>query len=697
MGCRNPFRITFDNRRKVLYWADVGPDASDPDTLRGPAGYDEINRAAQAGNYGWPYFIADNKPYRDFDFATRKAGAWFDPQHPVNDSPNNTGARDLPPAQPAMIWYAYSHSEEFPELDGDGRCAMVGPVYHAGQYPAESRLPDYYDGKLFIYDWMRNWIFAIAFDSTGNYAGMERFAPELEFVCPVDMLIDKNGAMWVLDYGTQKYAANPDARLSRIDLVRENRAPIPVLEANRTAGAAPFEVVFSVSKTRDPEGDAISYELDFGDDTAPFMIDNKKVEQENSKKLSTLNPPSSPLAPHPSPLLDSIVHVFQNTGTYEITLKATDAQGKWDTVKMLVNIGNAPPFVEWDLGGKNRSFYEPGDVLNYKIIVDDPEEGTLANGGIASNLVATTADYMETGFDFASLTRMQTSPNQTVELAKGKILIDRSDCKSCHATDHLVNGPAFISIAERYRNDPTAIRKLAQKIIRGGSGNWGAPVMVPHPQLSEADASEMTRWILTLGAPPKPKQSLPVAGAYTLAPKSKNAGTFILKASYRDKGAKGQAPLETTALLALRPALQQAEQADSISKGVSVAHPFDNEVAVLNNLMHNQFFCFKHVNLTGLNTISVNMAATNATQALAGGKLELRLDSPEGRLIGEIEIPAANASGKMTFWERIIALDAPADTLFHDIYFIFKNEKEFSQPITTVDWVRFNLQQNLVR
>ena len=344
------------------------------------------------------------------------------------------------------------------------------------------------------------------------------------------------------------------------------------------------------------------------------------------------------------------------------------------------------------MGGKNRSFYLPGDVLNYKIIVDDPEEGTLANGGIALNAVATTADYMETGFDFASLTRKQNASNQAVELAKGKILIDRADCKSCHAADHLVNGPAFTAVAERYRNDPDAVRKLAQRIIRGGGGNWGAPVMVPHPQLSEADASEMTRWILTLGAAPKPKQSLPVTGNFLLAQKGKNPGTLILKASYRDKGAKGQAPLETTALLALRPALQQAEQADSISKGVVIAHPFDDDMAVLNNLTNNSFFSFKHVDFAGLSSISVNLGMTDATQAFAGGRLELRLDSPEGVLAGEIEIPAANATGKMTFLGRIIALNAPADGLFHDLYFVFKNEKTLSQPIAAVDWVRFNLQ-----
>jgi cytochrome c len=691
MGCRNPFRLTFDNRRKILYWADVGPDASNPDTLRGPEGFDEINRTAEAGNYGWPYCIADNKPYRDYDFATQKAGAWFDPQKPFNDSPNNTGLRDLPPAQPAMIWYSYNPSDEFPILNSDeGRSAMVGQVYYADKYPEETRLPDFYDGKLFIYDWMRNWIVAVELDTAGYYVGMEKFAPDLEFVCPVDMLIDKNGAMWVLDYGTQKYAANPDARLSRIDLVRENRAPNPVLEADKSAGAAPLEVVFSVEKTRDPEGDALTYEIDFGDDTERYTADGTRFTGSDAQlansdsKISSASEPST-VNRQPS----TVTHIFEKTGTYEVTLKVTDAQGKWDTTTLLINVGNAPPLVEWDLGGKNRSFYQPGDVLNYKIAVDDPEEGTLANGGIAPNFVATTADYMETGFDFSLLNQKKSAADGTVELAKGKILIDRSDCKSCHATDRLVNGPAFLSIAERYRNDPAAVRKLAERIIKGGGGNWGAPVMVPHPHLSEADASEMVRWMLTLGAAPKPKQSLPVEGNFSLVPKSKTPGTFILKAAYRDKGAKGQAPLETTALLALRPALQQTEQADSISKGATVFRPFGDEVAVLNNLTNNQFFCFKYVDLTGLASISVNFGMADH----AGGRVELRLDSPDGTLAGMVEIQAENSAGAMAFLEKTLTLNAPSDGRFHDLYFVFKNENEPQRAVAAVDWVRFNLQQ----
>ena len=131
MGNRNPFRISVDSETGWLYWGEVGPDANNDSGNRGPRGYDEINQARQAGNFGWPYIIADNKPYRDFDFTPPGTpGALFNPAAPVNNSPNNTGPMNLPPAQGALIWYPYATSSQFPELGTGGRTAMAGPVYH---------------------------------------------------------------------------------------------------------------------------------------------------------------------------------------------------------------------------------------------------------------------------------------------------------------------------------------------------------------------------------------------------------------------------------------------------------------------------------------------------------------------------------------------------------------------------------------
>ena len=74
MGCRNPWRFSVDAKTGTLYFGDVGPDAAVATEQRGPAGFDEFNRTKVAGNFGWPFLLADNRPYRHYDFATKQSG-----------------------------------------------------------------------------------------------------------------------------------------------------------------------------------------------------------------------------------------------------------------------------------------------------------------------------------------------------------------------------------------------------------------------------------------------------------------------------------------------------------------------------------------------------------------------------------------------------------------------------------------------
>jgi cytochrome c len=217
MGCRNPFRFSIDQKTGWLFWGDVGPDALGPDPLRGPAGFDEFNLAKKAGNFGWPYFVADNKPYVRYDFATKKSRDAFDRAHPVNESPNNTGIRELPPAQPAFIWYPPGPSTRFPELGSGARSAMAGPVYHfdpklnsARKFPAE------YDNALFIFEWERGWIKVVRLDRDAHLQKIESFMPEVKFKRPISMAFGSDGALYLIEWGTNWYN-NKDSRLVRIE------------------------------------------------------------------------------------------------------------------------------------------------------------------------------------------------------------------------------------------------------------------------------------------------------------------------------------------------------------------------------------------------------------------------------------------------------------------------------------------------
>lgn len=80
----------------------------------------------------------------------------------------------------------------------------------------------------------------------------------------------------------------------------------------------------------------------------------------------------------------------------------------------------------------------------------------------------------------------------------GKELIAKSDCLTCHKEDTKVIGPAYKDVAKKYEATDANVKLLAGKIIAGGQGVWGEIPMSPHPQVSQADAETMVRYILSL-------------------------------------------------------------------------------------------------------------------------------------------------------------------------------------------------------
>jgi cytochrome c len=81
---------------------------------------------------------------------------------------------------------------------------------------------------------------------------------------------------------------------------------------------------------------------------------------------------------------------------------------------------------------------------------------------------------------------------------KGLALIAANDCLTCHKVDEKVTGPAYRDVANKYDNTDANVKMLAQKVIKGGSGNWGTVPMTPHPALSETDAEQMVKYVLLL-------------------------------------------------------------------------------------------------------------------------------------------------------------------------------------------------------
>ncbi len=98
--------------------------------------------------------------------------------------------------------------------------------------------------------------------------------------------------------------------------------------------------------------------------------------------------------------------------------------------------------------------------------------------------------------------------SQNPDYEKGLDLVGSSDCLTCHQPTAKVVGPAYQDVADKYAGQDTAVNYLAQRIIKGvnpsagDQANWGDAtgnaVMTPHPQLSQADAEQMVKYVLLL-------------------------------------------------------------------------------------------------------------------------------------------------------------------------------------------------------
>ncbi len=101
----------------------------------------------------------------------------------------------------------------------------------------------------------------------------------------------------------------------------------------------------------------------------------------------------------------------------------------------------------------------------------------------------------------ATTTAAATSGNalsDNPDYQKGLALVAGSDCLTCHKTSEKNIGPAYKDVAAKYENTEENVKMLAGKIIKGGSGNWGAIPMTPHPQLKQEDVEQMVKYIFLL-------------------------------------------------------------------------------------------------------------------------------------------------------------------------------------------------------
>lgn len=656
MGCRNPYRIAVNPKTSVLYWGEIGPDAG-KDTVQGPRGYDEFNQAKAPGNFGWPYFVGNNEAYPEWDFATNTAGARFDPKAPENNSPNNTGLKTLPPATPAMIYYPYKFSEVFPELGEGGRSAMAGEFYTFDKASdSEKKFPAYYDGKLFVFDWMRNWVIALNFDEDENYVGSEPFmSVHGDFRRPIDLVFGKDGVMYMLEYGSVYGADNVDARLVKIEYNRGNRPPVaragiadPLAEEwnkkvfltsersrtalKRMAGPIPLTVSFDSRGSADPDDDDAV--------TEEWSIGKKVVSKDNQFK-----------------------HTFTQPGSYLVVLKVTDKAGLSDTDTVVVSAGNAPPEVNI-VTQNNKSFFWKNKPFRYEVKVRDEEDGVPG-----SDAIAVTFHYNPDERPSPSIMATPKMVSLDEPVSPGYVSIMASDCKACHTVDQKSVGPSYSEIARRYKGTRNALAILSQKIIDGGGGNWGTEhVMSAHPQLSFEEVTGMVKYILEINDPKNAKRSLPLAGAVSFNQhglEDRN-GVYTITAQYTDMGANGAGPLADAEVVKLRPARMRPIDADRY-------HGIGRWGESFSSGKNKSWVMLSNVDLTGITKIVYEYGAKSHP-----GEIEMRLESLAGPVIAHTPFaPTGDWNEKKIITQR---LEAP---IFgrHHVYLVFVSREKISDDL----------------
>lgn len=627
MGHRNPYRISVDPKNGYVYWGDVGPDARvDSIATRGPMGYDELNQAREAGNFGWPMFIANNKPYVAYNYETGASGEAYDPEKPMNNSRNNTGLVELPKAMGAYAYYPYGESADFPQVGTGGRNAMAGPVYYTDLYNSDYELPEYYNGKLLVYDWMRGWMKAVSFFEDGSFNKMEPFASEIDINSLIDMEIGPDGRVYLLEYGSGWFRMNEDSGLSYIDYNGGNRPPvIDDFIVDKTSGPLPLTINASVS-ARDREKDEVSYIWDLGNGTT----------KETTEAV--------------------LAYTFEEAGEYNISVEVKDKKEASITSNTVTVVaGNSRPVVSIDLSGGNSSFFLPGVPIKYEVNVQDADGGDIDK----SNLYVS-VDYRESMDEVnQSLGHQQVSAEVT-----GKAYTLSMDCKTCHKEKEASIGPNYMDVAMKYKDDSNATSYLQNKIISGGSGVWGEVAMPAHPAITKSEARQMALYIQSLAGNGSKKASLPAAGTVVPNP-TQGANVFVLTASYTDNGSGEAGPLTGSESVTLMGSTVPFTPTTTAQGMMPIAF---NGMDLLLVPPQECWFALEDIDLIGVS--SAFITAGWQEPPLTGLDFEMRLNDPEGKLIGKGSMPkpVAGQPGGMI----PIRLTTSVPEKAEKIYFVYK-------------------------
>jgi glucose/arabinose dehydrogenase/PKD repeat protein len=301
-GLRNPFRLAFDPNAtgSRFFINDVGQNA-----------WEEINEGRAGADYGWNV----------------REG------HCANGSTTTCGA---PPAGMTSPLFDYTHA---------GGCTSItgGAFVPRGVWPAE------FDGAYLFSDYTCGRIFHLQHNTDGSYT-RSTFASGLGAGSAITLIFGPWEATQALYYTT--YAGGGQVR--RI-AASHNRAPVAALTASPRSGPLPLSVRLDASASSDPDGDSLSFEWDFGDDT---------VASESAAQS----------------------HTYNSTGRFMATVTVRDGRGARDTATVTIDAGNSPPVPAIGSPSSTHRF-SVGETITLRGSASDAEDGALAAARLSWTVV----------------------------------------------------------------------------------------------------------------------------------------------------------------------------------------------------------------------------------------------------------------------------------------------------------------------
>jgi len=473
MGVRNLYAIDVDSKTDKISAAWVGPDQGTNSTTWGPAKTENATIMTSAGNYGWPYCQGGNR----FDYRAKlpsttgggtaanladnvrgtvgggadgQTGAFWDctSGKPVaNDSPYNTGLKDIPAPKPTNLWYGpqggcydfprnangvaiYNGTNTSTGTDTYRRCPWLfggsqAPMT-AGTYrrPADAKAgawPAYWDGRWFLSDFAggNNLRHALLMDpETESQGGQPISADSLYGIIPtslmnnnrtIDLDFGADGALYVASYSGSNFTiSNAMTGVWRFAYVGGDDTPGP--DPQYVAAPNSSRVAFNIGKSG-----GVSYEWSWPDGTTATG--------------------------------ETATHTYLNGGTQKVTLTVTYADGQKSTKTIDVEVPTTVPTTV---------------TANVPLVLGL----TLSGGATFPAIVPAVANTYSA------------STSANVVSTAGNAALSVSD-PSTTAPGHLVNGTSTMPQALKARATNTASPNTAYADVSGNPLtllSWASPI-----------------------------------------------------------------------------------------------------------------------------------------------------------------------------------------------------------------------------